>query len=156
MHSNTIDAGGTGACVGAAATLGVRAGTSQPTGGGLRGVLRNNILRAGGCTSMRYGLLDTDTGASLRLIESNDFDPTSAPTALYRYRAANNMSLNGINSPASRKNISVDPMFVSATDLHLMAGSACVDAGTTVGAPALDYDGKARNDGRPDIGAFER
>jgi hypothetical protein len=52
-------------------------------------------------------------------------------------------------------NISADPTFVGAGDLHLQPGSPCVNAGTPAGAPKIDFDGKARDD-KPDIGAFER
>jgi hypothetical protein len=51
-------------------------------------------------------------------------------------------------------NISADPLFVSASDLHLGTGSMCIDAGTATGAPARDYTGKLR-DAKPDIGAYE-
>jgi hypothetical protein len=65
-------------------------------------------------------------------------------------------SLDAINAlPGASGNISADPAFVGPLDFHLTAASPCVNAGTTVGAPKLDFDGKARDD-RPDIGAFER
>jgi hypothetical protein len=53
-------------------------------------------------------------------------------------------------------NISSDPQFVNATsgDYHLKPGSPCVDTGTTVGAPATDIEGTAR-DATPDMGAYE-
>jgi hypothetical protein len=157
VHSNTIDGGGgMGTCTkGAGATLGVRSGTSGP-GGGVRGIFRNNILGAGNC-STRYDFWESDTGTSPRLVENNDFDPSSSPAALYFSRAATPLSLSMINSSAAGRsgNISAAPMFTSATDLHLMAGSMCVDMGLTLGAPKLDYDGKTR-DAKPDMGAFER
>ena len=40
------------------------------------------------------------------------------------------------------------------TDLHITAGSMCVDMGTTAGAPLLDMDDEMR-DATPDIGADE-
>ena len=43
---------------------------------------------------------------------------------------------------------------ISAFDAHLLAGSPAIDAGTTVGAPAVDFDGRPR-DAHPDIGACE-
>ena len=51
--------------------------------------------------------------------------------------------------------ISIDPLFVSyPTDVHLQGASACINAGTAIGAPAKDMDGKVR-DATPDIGADE-
>jgi hypothetical protein len=159
LHSNTLDGGGTGTCTGAAATLGLHAANSNPAGG-VRGVLRNNILHAGGCNT-RYGLWEDDTGTSVRLLENNDFDPTSsgglgAPTALYFFRAANPMNPVTSTTTGVRSNLSVDPMFTAfPTDLHLGAASMCVNKGTTEGAPTVDFDGTAR-DAQPDIGAFEK
>jgi parallel beta-helix repeat protein len=61
-------------------------------------------------------------------------------------------------------NISVDPLFVSATgeDFHLRPSSPAIDAGDSTGAPAVDIDGQSRpvdgdGDGvaRVDMGADE-
>jgi hypothetical protein len=55
-----------------------------------------------------------------------------------------------------------DPLFVNPSvdpavaDFHLKAGSPAIDAGTTVGAPAIDFDGNPRPAGAGiDIGAYE-
>ncbi len=61
-------------------------------------------------------------------------------------------------------NINADPDFVDAAggNLHLLAGSPCIDVGTNTGAPSFDLDGTPRPlDGGTgkgaitDIGAFE-
>ncbi len=53
-------------------------------------------------------------------------------------------------------NIDVDPLFVDPAngDYHLQVGSPCIDAGTSVGAPAADIEGTPR-DAAPDMGAYE-
>ncbi|MCY3018454.1 MAG: tandem-95 repeat protein [Planctomycetota bacterium] len=62
-------------------------------------------------------------------------------------------------------NISSDPLFVNAGDLHLQAGSPCIDAGDNTAVPAgvtADLDGNRRIDNvsgvNPvvDMGAYER
>ena len=46
-----------------------------------------------------------------------------------------------------------NPLFVSATDLHIQAGSPVINAGTTTSVTD-DFDGQTR-DATPDIGADE-
>jgi predicted outer membrane repeat protein len=54
-------------------------------------------------------------------------------------------------------NINTDPLLVAPpNDLHLAAGSPCIDAGTCTGAPTTDIDGDPRPSGAGcDIGADE-
>jgi len=40
-------------------------------------------------------------------------------------------------------------------DYHLHVGSPAIGAGTDVGAPSTDFDGKPRPQGKVDIGPFE-
>jgi hypothetical protein len=153
VNSNTIDAGGAGQCQSVAAGIGLgnTAGPKTPFG-----IFRDNILRAGGCGLARIGFIETEAAVRPRLFENNDLDPTGAPTSLYLRPAMSPTTIAGVNMlPGATGNISADPMFVGPADLHLAAGSPCVNAGTPVGAPKTDFDGKARDD-KPDIGAFER
>jgi hypothetical protein len=56
-------------------------------------------------------------------------------------------------------NINADPLFVNSIggDFHLGAGSTAINAGTSEGAPMLDFEGHARpQDTGYDIGADER
>lgn len=56
-------------------------------------------------------------------------------------------------------NIEADPEFVNASsgDFHLESSSPAIDAGTSTGAPASDFDGTARPQGDGyDMGAFEQ
>ncbi len=65
---------------------------------------------------------------------------------------------NAFSSPAGNNNISDDPLFVdsSSGDYHLQEASPCIDAGTSGGAPPVDFDGNARPAGDAwDIGPFE-
>jgi hypothetical protein len=153
VSSNTIDAGGAGQCQGVAAGIGLGNGAGPKTP---HGIFRDNILRAGACALGRIDFIETEAGTTPRLFEHNDLDPTGTPTSLYLRPASSPTTIAGVNMLVGASgNINADPMFVGALDLHLAAGSPCVNAGTPVGAPKLDYDGKARDD-KPDIGAYER
>jgi hypothetical protein len=154
VHSNTILAGGAGACQGAAAGIGLGAAPGPRTP---RGIFRDNILRAGACTIARYDFWEDSAGTTPRIFQNNDLDPGGTPTALYLTGDGKSISsaamVNALSGASG--NISADPMFLGANDFHLAAGSACVNAGTPAGAPRADYDGKARDE-KPDIGAYEK
>jgi hypothetical protein len=124
------------------------------------GIFRNNILRAGACATARYDFWEDGASFDPRVFENNDLDPTGTPTALYLDGDATALStaaaVNALTGTTAGGNISVDPMFVAPpADVHLGNGSACVNVGTTAGAPGSDFAGKAR-DTKPDIGAFEQ
>lgn len=54
-------------------------------------------------------------------------------------------------------NISIDPLHVSSTEVHLTPGSPCVDSGTCTDAPPTDFEGDPRPPGTGcDMGADER
>jgi hypothetical protein len=48
----------------------------------------------------------------------------------------------------------VGPLSGSAYGLNLAPGSPAIDAGTTEGAPTVDFEGRPR-DQHPDLGAYE-
>jgi len=54
--------------------------------------------------------------------------------------------------------ITGNPLFVNANggDFHIQKNSPAIDRGSSIGAPAVDFDGKSRPSGAGyDIGAFE-
>ena len=57
--------------------------------------------------------------------------------------------------PQDDNSIQADPLFVSATDLHINSGSPANGAGTPIGSITTDIDGEPRNPTTPDIGADE-
>lgn len=76
-------------------------------------------------------------------------------TFTYQYCDFHN---NGFTTPTGIGNISSDPLFVNqyVADYHLQANSPCVDTGTSLNAPATDFEGITRPQGSGfDIGAYE-
>jgi len=62
--------------------------------------------------------------------------------------------LDGIQANAESHSVFGDPLFVSATDFRLKAGSPAINAGVNVGLTTDFTGGKIA--GKPDIGAYER
>jgi hypothetical protein len=153
VHSNTIDtAYGKGPCTGATLTFAARPGTA----GGVAGAVRNNILSHHVCSGTL--VQEQDSRSHARAIESNLFD-RALDLPVFLADGKNLLSLSELNKNTvvaiRRGNILGDPKFVSwPADLHLGNGSSAIDKGSNLGAPAIDRDGKKRDD-KPDIGAYE-
>ncbi|MDD5570317.1 MAG: sugar-binding protein [Bacteroidales bacterium] len=65
---------------------------------------------------------------------------------------------NSFATPTGTGNISVNPLFVDAANgnYQLQTGSLCINAGTSTGAPTVDFAGVSRPQGAGyDIGAYE-
>lgn len=78
----------------------------------------------------------------------------TAVTASYNDVWGNTTNYQGVT--AGPGSISASPGFLSTLDLHLAAGSPCIDVGTATAAPAFDRDGKPRPLGAGvDLGAYE-
>jgi len=112
--------------------------------------VKNNIFYA----ADEYGVRLTEgTGAAvITTFTNNDVD--AGVGGDYEITTG---SINGsANNPTgSNGNISVDPLFVSATNFHILAGSPCKDTGTPVGL-TQDKDGIPVPVGTGvDIGAYE-
>jgi hypothetical protein len=152
LHSNTI----VGRTVAATCS---GTGLALATGSTPSGVYRNNVISAGLCDT---SVVVSEAGADSDplIFESNDLDPAhGSPSALYLDEGSTPLTtaamVNALTDATVSGNLSVDPGYASfPMDLHLMAGSMCIDAGTAVGAPGHDFDGDVR-DASPDIGADE-
>ena len=119
-----------------------------------QGTFRNNIVsRSGGCTGADFFEVEKGLGAPFRPLafQNNDLTGPSyeddGSTLL-----TDIVSINALSANFS-SNFSADPSF-APDGIHLSAGSACIDAGTSEGAPADDFDGDPR-DAHPDVGADE-
>lgn len=147
VHSNTLFGGGAadGVLVGqtGCSSVGVTFGDDVS--------LRNNIVESSAGCLATYAVHRSSLSHPPSPFEHNDL--VSGSTALYVDDTTNLTSLDAVNAlPGAAGNLAVEP---SLTGYHLAAGSPCIDAGTTTGAPSADIDGDARADGAPDIGADE-
>jgi parallel beta-helix repeat protein len=108
------------------------------TGPGYTAEVSSAAVTKGYVTSSNYNNI-FGSGATLVRVGSTNYATLSA------YQTATSLDANSVNA---------DPLFVSATDLHVLApalnGAATVIAGITV-----DIDGDTRNASTPDIGADE-
>ncbi|MFO0615154.1 MAG: hypothetical protein U0414_21360 [Polyangiaceae bacterium] len=158
VHSNDIDGGGTpnGTCT----STGIQLGASAvPPISGV-GVFRNNIVRGGACAAARFVFAEADTSADPRIFENNDLDTFQNPTALYVNENATNFTsaatVNMLADMTVSGVFSIDPSFANyPVDTHLLAGSMCIGAGTSAGAPAIDFEGTVRDPAKPDVGRDE-
>jgi hypothetical protein len=113
-------------------------------------VARNNLILTGAC---RYSA-GVDAALMPTAFQHNDITPGGV-----LYETAHGMlnRIDGVNQLEPSRffgNIST-PAGVATDGWHLTADSACVDAGTSEGAPLRDRDGNLRDDGHPDIGPDE-
>jgi Calx-beta domain len=112
--------------------------------------LNNNDYFNSAAPAANQGVGQAGTTAGTNFFTQANFDP-SMTTPATNFRAyTSTLSAGGANDNATKK---VDPLFVSATDLHIAGASPMVDAGATVGV-GNDIDGQARVP-PPDIGADE-
>lgn len=158
IHSNTIEPSATSVTC---QSIGVLVELANGIPSGMYGVLRNNIVSAGVCSS-RVAISEV-AGVSLVSLQNNDLygpqaDGASAKPILYRHGSTNATTAAQVNAISlASGNISADPGYAAyPNDLHLKAGSPCIDQGTNIGAPASDGDSNPRpvGDGY-DIGAYE-
>lgn len=115
--------------------------------------VRNNIFANQQTVGTRYGVYNGATvGATVfTTINNNDY-------------FAQNVGFQGVARPTLTDwqtatgqdgfSLAVDPLFVSATDLHLQAGSPMLAQGNSATGVNNDFDNELR-DNQPDIGADE-
>ena len=107
--------------------------------------VRNNIFANSQTVGTdRYSIYSGATSAVFAAIDYNDYT-SSGPNLGFigSNRAALSDIVTGIGGNAN--SFAVDPLFTTATDLHLMTGSPMIDVGVDLSPTVvLDYDGDAR------------
>jgi hypothetical protein len=123
-------------------------------------IFSNSLTNAGtGTTPKSYAVYSAVAKTAYTTLNYNDYYAAGAGgvngflnflssdvTTLAAWKTATSQDINSV---------SVDPMFNSATDLHLLNASALNAAGTPVAGITTDYDGNVRSITTPDIGADE-
>lgn len=114
--------------------------------------MRNNIFVNSQTTGTRFAVFSAAAASVFSSIDYNNYFAQNVGSigattrvTLADWQAA---TTQDANSKA------VDPLFVSATDLHLQPGSTMIGAGVAGTGITFDFDAQTR-DGSPDIGADE-
>lgn len=144
LNANQVVAGGNTAAINVGANVTAAASVD----------LRNNILVSTQTVGTRYAVIDSSPqgAAVFSNINRNDYLAqnvgflTSARATLANWQTATGADANSQ---------SVDPLFVTATDFHLTAGSTLLSQAVSIVVVTNDIDGDARPATSPDIGADE-
>ncbi len=161
VHSNDIDGGGSGSNNVNCQSRGIQLDAGPVGPKAASGIYRNNIIRAGLCTTLRVGVHETVNTVDPRIFEHNDLDPFANPNAIYIDENVTQLTLaaqvDALKDMTVNGTLSVDAGYVNyPSDLHITASSQCNNKGTPTGEPAKDMDGQARDKNTPDIGADEQ
>ncbi|MCX6319656.1 MAG: hypothetical protein NTW29_20425 [Bacteroidetes bacterium] len=117
--------------------------------------LRNNILVTTQTVGVNYSVINQGVAAAFGTINYNDY----VSTENIGFQTTSQVTLTDWQTATTQdaNSISVAPVFVSATDLHLVTGSNCNlhRRGTPIAGITVDYDNETRSATNPDMGADE-
>ena len=122
--------------------------------------IRNNIFsntHTGTSTTGKAYAIYAASGTTFADINHNDYF-VSGPNGVLGYLGSNKATLADWRSATTKDNqsISVDPLFISLTDLHVaISNIALNNTGTPIASVTTDFDGETRDASNPDIGADE-
>lgn len=119
--------------------------------------IKNNIFSNQQTSNVRYSIYSEGSNTAFTLIDNNDYYTTGASLGFISTTRANLAAWQS-GTGADGNSVSVDPVFISSSNLHLKTTSPSStlngQALPVAGIP-LDIDGDIRNLTTPDIGADE-
>ncbi|MEI8203994.1 MAG: hypothetical protein WCH34_13320 [Bacteroidota bacterium] len=115
--------------------------------------IRNNIFAITETVGTTYCVYSAATAARFADINYNDYYTTGTNIG---YRGSNCSTIAAWRTATTKdaNSVAVNPLFVSASDLHLQAGSTLAGIGTSISGITTDIDGDIRG-ASPVIGADE-
>ncbi|QYO65804.1 Calx-beta domain-containing protein [Leptolyngbya sp. 7M] len=173
--SATVASNGHGITVNAAATAGgykiyhnsINLNTNQASGTTAALNLTSAVVAAGALDVRNNIFANTQTaGATRRAVHSAAAASVFSTINYNDYFSTGSVGfIGGTDRPTlanwqtgtgqDANSLAVDPLFVSATDLHIQSGSPMINAGTPLADVVTDIDGDPRSATTPDIGADE-
>lgn len=152
IYNNSVNLNTSNAETGISAAMYVL-GTNITTAGALD--IRNNIFANNKTTGSRYAVYSTALNTVFSTMNYNDYYTTG--TAL-GFIGSNRTTLSDIQTGfgGNVNSISVSPVFISLTDLHLntVGNSALDNKGSSLPEVTVDFAGNPRGS-TPDMGAYE-
>ncbi|MBV9960792.1 MAG: T9SS type A sorting domain-containing protein, partial [Parafilimonas sp.] len=135
-------------------------------GSGASGLdIRNNIFSntqtATSTTQKNYAIYSATGGSAFTQINYNDYyvlNSFNASSAIVGFLTSDRLALTDWQTATGKdaNSKSLDPMFISSTDLHINTGNGVLDnLGTPITGITIDIDADTRSTTTPDIGADE-
>ena len=117
--------------------------------------LRDNVFATTQTSGTRYAIYSGSAASVYSDINYNDYYPG---TGILGFLGSDETTITSWRSATGKdaQSLSVDPVFISTTNLHIVNAAAPVaNKGTPISGITTDFDGDARNTTAPYIGADE-
>lgn len=148
----------------AAFSVGTGLSSATNTSGGFD--IRNNIFSMTGSSTAaaklyaHYVRFTTTSPYTATTLDYNDLYVVAGGSAMGHigfYTGVDRTTLADWKTATGQEanSLSANPLFVSATDLHLQSTSPVINMGTPIAGVTTDFDGETRDAATPDIGADE-